>query len=166
MARRLLPRPHRAAAPTAVNLLLDTHAFLWWIQDDAQLGARTRAAIERASVHVSAATIWEIAIKIPLGKLRWQSTRISLDTSIAACGFAELPITPIHAAKVLTLPRHHGDPFDRILIAQALAEGLTIVTADGAFETYGVAILDAASGKQIEPARRSVRRASPPRGSH
>ena len=138
-----------------MNLLLDTHAFLWWIQDDAQLAAPTRAAIERATVHVSAATVWEIAIKIPLGKLRWRSTRIPLETSIAACGFAELAITASHAAKVLQLPRHHGDPFDRILIAQALAEDFTVVTADGAFKTYGVPILDAASGKRIEPGRRS-----------
>ena len=122
MARRLLQWPHRAAATAAVNLLLDTHAFLWWIQDDAQLGARTRAAIERGTVYVSAATIWKIAIKIQLGKLRWHSTRVPLDASIAACGFAELAITSIHGARVLKLPRHHGDPFDRLLIAQALAE--------------------------------------------
>jgi PIN domain nuclease of toxin-antitoxin system len=116
-------------------LLLDTHALLWWLADDAQLPTSARRAIRNeAAVHVSAGTVWEIAIKRALGKLDiadgWYQATFR--------DFTELPITEEHARRAGELPPHHRDPFDRMLIAQALTEGLTVVTADPAFDAYAV----------------------------
>ena len=126
-----------------MRLLLDTHAFLWWLDDDRRLGRAARQAIEGPAslVFVSAATIWEIAIKTALGKL--DAGGADLAAEIAANGFLELSITARHAAAAGALPRHHEDPFDRMLIAQAAAEGCTLVTRDGVFESYGVPLLSA-----------------------
>jgi len=127
-----------------MSLLLDSHVFLWWLQDSRQLSRPARRAIgaPTSRVLVSAASIWEIAIKLSIGKLKWREG-VTLDGSIAACGFTELPITARHAAGVRNLPTHHGDPFDRLLIAQALLEDLRLVTADEVFARYGVPILAA-----------------------
>jgi PIN domain nuclease of toxin-antitoxin system len=124
-----------------VNLLLDTHAFLWWLADDPKLGERARQAIADGSalVHVSAATLWEIAIKQALGKLNVESADLAAE--IPANGFVELPITGRHALRAGGLPRHHDDPFDRMLVAQALDEGLTLVTRDPALEAYELSTL-------------------------
>jgi PIN domain nuclease of toxin-antitoxin system len=89
------------------------------------------------------APAWEIAIKVGIGKLKWSNAALSIDASIAASGFMELPVSARHAAAVRDLPPHHGDPFDRLLIAQALAEGVRIVTADGVFGRYGVPTVSA-----------------------
>lgn len=126
-----------------MRLLLDTCAFLWWLDDDRRLGRAARQAIAGPSalVFVSAATIWEIAIKTALGKLDVGGA--DLPREIAGNGFLDLPITARHAAAAGALPRHHEDPFDRMLIAQAASEGLTVVTRDGAFEAYGIALLPA-----------------------
>ncbi|MGH7893734.1 MAG: type II toxin-antitoxin system VapC family toxin [Candidatus Binatia bacterium] len=129
-----------------MRLLLDTHVFLWWLRDDRRLSRGARAAISAttASVLVSAASIWEIAIKISLRKLEWKSARsVTLEDSIAACGFEELAVTALHAAGVRALPHHHRDPFDRILVAQALAEGARIVSADAALAKYVVPVVAA-----------------------
>ncbi len=129
-----------------MRLLLDSHVFLWWLRDDRRLSRRARAAIAApgASVVVSAASIWEIAIKLSLGKLQWRDRPgATLERSITACGFGELPVTARHAATVRNLPPHHGDPFDRLLVAQALTEDLRIVTADDVFALYGAAVLAA-----------------------
>jgi PIN domain nuclease of toxin-antitoxin system len=124
-----------------VRLLLDTCAFLWWLADDRRLGRRSRAALAdpAARVFVSAATVWEIAIKSALGKLDAGSA--DLAGEIVANGFRELPVSACHAAAAGALPRHHEDPFDRLLIAQAAGEGLTVVTRDPAFAPYGVPVL-------------------------
>jgi PIN domain nuclease of toxin-antitoxin system len=124
-----------------VNLLLDTHTFLWWLADDPKLGERARQAIADGSalVHVSAATLWEIAIKQALGKLKVESADLAAE--IPANGFVELPITGRHALRAGALPRHHDDPFDRMLVAQALDEGLTLVTRDPALEAYELSTL-------------------------
>lgn len=124
-----------------MRLLLDSHAYLWWLSDDAQLSVTARLAIASPAnaVLVSAATIWEIEIKRALGKL--DAGDDDLVAEIAANGFGDLAIGPSHAAAAARLPRHHSDPFDRMLIAQALAEGLACVTADPAFRDYGVATL-------------------------
>lgn len=124
-----------------MNLLLDTHAFLWWLADDPKLGERARQAIADGSalVHVSAATLWEIAIKQALGKLNVESADLAAE--IPANGFVELPITGRHALRAGGLPRHHDDPFDRMLVAQALDEGLTLVTRDPALEAYELSTL-------------------------
>ncbi len=129
-----------------MTLLLDSQALLWWRGGNRKLGPRARAAIEHGAfgVLVSAASAWELAIKSAIGKLtlrdpveRW------LPAALDRSGFETLPVTLTHALAVATLPFHHADPFDRLLIAQAQLENLTIVTADGAFEDYDVKLLDA-----------------------
>lgn len=119
-----------------MRLLLDTHVFLWAVADSRKLGAAARRLIEEADeVSVSAASIWEIAIKSWLGKLAGDAE--SLAAAIDDSGFAELPVTGRHAAAVARLPLHHADPFDRLLVAQALTEPLILVTADKTLARYG-----------------------------
>jgi len=124
-----------------MRLLLDTHAFLWWLSNDRKLSTAARDAIREphAIVHVSAASIWEIAIKAKLGRLDVRDS--DLVAEIEANGFAELAITARHAQSAGALPRHHDDPFDRMLIAQAQTEDLVVVTHDPKFRRYGVRIL-------------------------
>ncbi len=121
------------------GLLVDTHALLWWLTDDPALSAPARDALADPGNEpfVSAASVWEIAIKQSLGKLEAPD---DLPERIADEGFAWLPISPTHAWQVRDLPAHHGDPFDRLLIAQALTERLPIVTADQRFNDYGVEV--------------------------
>ncbi len=125
------------------RLLLDTHTFLWWLGGDPSLGERARAAIAdpRNQVFVSAATGWEIAIKRAIGKLRIEDE--DLDSIVEEEGFNRLPITFFHGTQAGALPQHHKDPFDRMLVAQAQAEGLTILTADPEISKYGVQVLPA-----------------------
>ena len=126
-----------------MRLLLDTHVFLWWLSDDPTLSPGARAAMTDPTslVHISAATVWEIAIKAHLGRLDTGSADMAHE--ILANGFIELPMSARHAHTAGWLPRHHDDPFDRMLIAQAQVEALTIVTRDTAFRSYGVALLSA-----------------------
>jgi PIN domain nuclease of toxin-antitoxin system len=129
-----------------VTLLLDTQTLLWWRQGSRRLGARAHAAIARhaVNVRVSAASAWEIAIKSHTGRLTLsESVDTWLATAIADSGFDALDITVEHAAAVAGLPYHHADPFDRLLIAQAQLEHLTIVTSDAAFDAYDVKLLNA-----------------------
>ena len=118
-----------------MRLLLDTHIFLWCVKDDKQLGKAAREAITGATeVYVSSASIWEATIKKALGKLD-----VDLDElvrAIAGSGFIELPIAAHHAAAVAGLPEVHRDPFDRILIAQALSEPLRFLTGDSMLRRY------------------------------
>lgn len=122
-----------------MNLLLDTHALIWWILQMPMV-SDVEADISNPNVRVtfSAVSIWEIAIKQALGKLRIDG-RVS-DHAIDG-GFAPLTITIDHAERAGGLPLHHKDPFDRLLIAQAQLEGHTIVTRDRAFEAYEVPVL-------------------------
>jgi PIN domain nuclease of toxin-antitoxin system len=124
-----------------VNLLLDSHAFLWWLAEDSRLstGARQAVADPSSIVHVSAATVWELSIKASLGKLDLGGA--DLAEEIEENDFVELPVTARHSMAAAILPRHHDDPFDRMLIAQARIEGLTVVTRDPAFRAYDVAIV-------------------------
>lgn len=127
-----------------MRLLLDTHAFLWWIDDAPQLSARARKAImnERSECFLSMASCWELAIKTGSGKLRLsEPVERFIPEQLAMNGFRLLPIDFRHAARVETLPFHHRDPFDRLLIVQATIEKLTVVTADPAFSNYGVETL-------------------------
>lgn len=123
-----------------MRLLLDTHALLWWLGDDARLAAPARAAVADASndVLVSAASAWELAIKARLGKV---SMPDDLGEQLAVNGFAPLAVDVRHALAVQNLPDHHRDPFDRLLVAQAQIEGLTLVTADESIPQYDVAVL-------------------------
>jgi PIN domain nuclease of toxin-antitoxin system len=129
-----------------MNLLLDTQTLLWWKEGSRKLGRRARRAIETeaTTVRVSAASAWEIAIKVRAGRLRlkqpleaWMPERLTRE------GFLTLSVTVEHAVAVAALPDHHHDPFDRLLIAQGRLEGLTIVTSDTAFDDYDVRVLDA-----------------------
>lgn len=122
-------------------LLLDTEALIWWDANDPRLGGNARAAIQDASeVYVSSASAWEIVIKSALGKLR--TTRRPAKAVLDG-GFRELPVTFEHAEAVRGLPRHHGDPFDRLIIAAAGVEGCAIVTSDEKFQMYDVGLIDA-----------------------
>lgn len=123
-----------------MRLLLDTHALLWALTDDARLqqDARERIADGRNQVLVSAASAWEITIKRAVGKLRAPD---DLARQVAQARFDPLDITIEHAVAVGDLPNHHRDPFDRLLVAQARVDGLTIVTHDVQIERYDVAVL-------------------------
>lgn len=125
------------------RLLLDTHTLLWWLADDPQLGTTAREFIGdvRNTVIVSAASAWEISIKRALGKLKAPENLCAL---VEDDGFELLPITFFHGERAGGLPPLHRDPFDRMLIAQAQAEGLDIVTSDGNIKKYGVATIEAA----------------------
>ena len=123
-----------------MNLLLDTPIALWWLGDTPELPDTVREVVQDSDnvVYVSAATIWEIAIKRALGKLEIGDEYVS---EIAAQGFVELPIRWEHAKRVEALPMLHRDPLDRVLIAQAQALGLTLVTTDGMIRKYSVNVL-------------------------
>lgn len=124
-----------------MRLLLDTHVYLWWLADDANLSEEARLAIAdtRSVVHVSAASLWEASIKEALGRLDLGGS--DLAEEIAANGFVELPVTAIHASAAAHLPPHHEDPFDRMLVAQARLEGLTLVTSGERLSAYDVPLL-------------------------
>lgn len=122
-----------------MRLLLDTHVFLWWRADDRRLGPAARTAIAEADVvFVSAATAWEAGIKAALGRLSFPDT---IEAGVEDSGFEKLPITLAHAERAARLPKHHADPFDRMLVAQAEIEDLTIVTNDRTFAGYASEIL-------------------------
>lgn len=125
-----------------MRLLLDTHALLWWLSDDGSLTQAARAAIARpeSDVAVSAASAWEISIKCALGKL---SAPSDLEAQLVRHRFSALPISVAHAVMAGALPRHHDDPFDRMLVAQARIEGLTLVTRDPRIGLYGVPTIPA-----------------------
>ena len=117
-----------------MRLLLDTHAFLWWWGGDRKIGAKVRSTISRAdTVLVSAVSAWEMTIKMSLGKLRFDG---GIADAVEACGFERLDMRFEHAEAVRSLPSHHSDPFDRLLIAQAIVEGATFVTHDRAIANY------------------------------
>ena len=120
-----------------MRLLLDTHVFLWWLTDDPRLDADRRAAIADpdALVHVSAATIWEIAIKEAQGRI---DVGEEFGEEIARSDFIELPISAGHALAAGRLPLHHADPFDRMLVAQARQEAMTLVSQDANLAAYEV----------------------------
>jgi PIN domain nuclease of toxin-antitoxin system len=123
-----------------VNLLLDTHVLIWW-DEGRRLSSDSRRAISEADVvFVSAASAWEIAIKIGLGRLRPSRT---VEQATQESGFLELPVTFRHAELVASLPAHHRDPFDRLLVAQAQVEGLTLVTRDPVFRQYDLTLIAA-----------------------
>ncbi len=123
-----------------MTLLLDTHALLWWLDDPKLLSKEARRAIRdsRNRVYVSAVVAWEIAIKKALGKL---AVPDNLDAAITANDFLELPISISHALGVMTLPDHHRDPIDRLLIAQALLEHHRLITRDTDIQNYAVPLI-------------------------
>jgi PIN domain nuclease of toxin-antitoxin system len=124
-----------------MRVLLDTHALLWFALDDPQLSPAARAAILDPANDklVSPASWWEIGIKMSTGKYTLTVPHdVFFDSAIAANGFLVLPIEPRHTGGLIGLPFHHKDPFDRLLIAQAVVEGIPVVSADAAFDPYPV----------------------------
>jgi len=124
-----------------VSLLLDSHVLLWWLAGE-RLGdeATERIADEATLVSVSAATVWELAIKRAIGKLELEGSIVEV---VRASAFEPLHVSGEHAERAGSLPDHHRDPFDRLLIAQAQIEGLTLVTRDRAFDAYELELLAA-----------------------
>ena len=124
-----------------MDLLLDTHAFLWWSEDNGRLSEDARRAIEDDTnvIFISAASVWEIATKYRLGKLPSAEALVrDVPGAIASQGFAELSITVTDAARAGALPGPHRDPFDRMLIAQAQTRDLVLVSNEELFDQYGV----------------------------
>jgi PIN domain nuclease of toxin-antitoxin system len=122
-----------------VRLLLDSHVLIWWQCADPRLGPRLADLVRspRNDVFVSSATVWEIAIQVRLGRLRFPVA--DFPEMMARSRFGRMSIDPEHAIEAAALPRHHDDPFDRMLIARARLEGLTLASADGRVERYSVA---------------------------
>ena len=120
-----------------MKLLLDTHALLWWLDDPALLSqeAKQRISEGKNEVYVSAAVIWEMVFKKALGKLNFPD---KIGEVLLANNFNPLPITMAHVLALQTLPEHHKDPFDRMLVAQAAHEGLTVVTRDEMVRSYSI----------------------------
>jgi PIN domain nuclease of toxin-antitoxin system len=124
-----------------VKVLLDTHTFLWFIDDSPQLSTTARTLIEDGNneVFLSVGSLWEMAIKIGLGKLSLgQPFETLMPAQLALNNIELLNITVDHTAKVITLPFHHRDPFDRLLVAQALVETIPLVGVDAVFDAYGI----------------------------
>jgi PIN domain nuclease of toxin-antitoxin system len=123
------------------NLLLDTHAFIWYSENDPKLPESVKIDIENADrVYLSIASLWEIAIKLSIGKLSLRSNYESIEASLDPAGISLLPISFADTVRVMNLPLHHRDPFDRILIAQAIDHSLTLVSCDAAFAAYPIQI--------------------------
>lgn len=123
-----------------MKLLLDTHAFVWWFNDPDKLSSRASTLLKASgnSIFVSAALAWELAIKVNLGKIDALPLITDLAMHIAEEGFVELPISIAQAVRAGLLPRHHRDPFDRLLVAQAQDLNLPIVSADRILDRYDV----------------------------
>jgi PIN domain nuclease of toxin-antitoxin system len=118
-----------------MRLLLDTHIFLWIADSSLRLNAKARELVESASaVYISSATIWEVAVKSRIGKMIVDPDALLLE--IDKCGFQELPVSGRHAVGVARLPLIHNDPFDRLLVAQALSETMRLLTADAKLAAY------------------------------
>jgi len=141
LSRRTSSRGSTAKSPESVRLLLDTHVVLWWSEGSRLLRPTVRKQITDAEeVFVSAASAWEISIKVALGKLRIPGPLMDV---VAASGFLPMPIDFAHAEAVKSLPPLHTDPFDRLLVAQAQVERLHLVTHDRLLERYPVQFLRA-----------------------
>ncbi|SFD81363.1 type II toxin-antitoxin system VapC family toxin [Streptomyces aidingensis] len=122
-----------------MRLLLDTHVVLWWLSDSPELSEETKILLDtEPGVCVSAVSPWEVAIKQSLGKLKGPD---DLPERVRDCQFRSLPITAGHGVRAGRLPHHHRDPFDRLLVAQAQTEGLTLVTRDQHIPRYDVPVL-------------------------
>ena len=117
------------------SVLCDTHILLWALSEPERLPRDARAYLERAEVFVSSASVWEISIKASMGRIECDPAQVA--DAIEAVGFRHLPITAAHAARVFTLPAIHRDPFDRMLVAQALCESMPLLTSDDALSAYG-----------------------------
>jgi len=125
-----------------MRILADSHVLLWWLENPRRVALPARAAIADPAneIYFSAASVWEIGLKVGKGKLRIDGDFVAL---LEADGFEPLSVTMEHAARALTLTATHGDPFDRMLIAQALVEGLMLATHDSVIAQYDVPVIEA-----------------------
>ncbi len=124
-----------------MRLLVDTHTLIWAVDDPTKLSGPATTALQNTAndLLLSAATVWELAIKIGLGKITLaHSYRLWIDNAIADLGLVILPVTVEYADRQAGLQNHHKDPFDRLIISQALVEGIPVICADAIFDTYGV----------------------------
>lgn len=130
-----------------MNLLQDTHILLWYLEGHPNLPEAQRLRIEdrRNQVAVSAASLWEMTIKLSIGKLELMDDIATIENVLLRQGIHILPIQTMHLQRLLGLPFHHRDPFDRLIIAQALAEEMTLVSDDTAFSAYPVSLLTSES---------------------
>ncbi len=123
-----------------MNVIVDTHAIIWYITDDTQLPSASKRVIDdrENACFVSIASLWEIGVKYSLGKLELRAELGKIFQLIFDSGYLLLPITPEHIITNSSLPFHHRDPFDRLIIAQAKQEGMSIISKDQNFQEYGV----------------------------
>lgn len=123
-----------------MRAIADTHVLVWWLNRDPHLSAIAQKFISSSAneVFISAATAWELSIKNRSGKLKVQELLDKFEDAMDEQGFSLLPISVDHALRAGSLPLHHSDPFDRMLVAQAQAEHVAIITADKAFDAYGI----------------------------
>ena len=121
-----------------MNILLDTHTFLWYLQDSKELSSKAAEILEDSSntLWLSIASLWEISIKLGLGKLSLQNSFSELEEVLQQLKIEVLPITFADTERYLNLPLHHRDPFDRILVAQAMNHSLILISRDPAFDAY------------------------------
>lgn len=127
-----------------MRILLDTHVFLWWAVDDPRLSAELRLALESPDnqVYLSSVSVWEIVIKQGLGRIRLPDNPADwLQAYVTQYGLLPLAIEHSHALTIRDLPPKHRDPFDRMLVAQAVCEGMTLATADQAISQYGTPVI-------------------------
>ena len=126
-----------------MNLLLDTNVLIWWLEGSSQLGLRAKRTLflPGVTLWISVAVVWEITIKIGAGRLKLRKPPAEVVPSLIERGFQALPIKIDHALAIRHLPPYHNDPFDRLLIAQALAEDMAILTADRFFRKYPAELL-------------------------
>ena len=131
-----------------MKVLLDTHTFLWAITDESRLSQRARTLMASAELWWSVASLWEVVQKVQIGKLTLPlPAGAFLQGELRASNVHLLPVTASHVVRVESLPLHHRDPFDRILIAQSIEEGWPILTADASFSRYTVSVIWAQTGK-------------------
>lgn len=126
-----------------MKYLLDTHTLIWWLNDHSQLSATARELIQHpeTDIHVSAASAWEITTKFKKGKLPMAvSVLPDFSATVAENGFIDLPITSAHMVRSVLLDSHHKDPFDRILAAQSILEGMALISADSEMPSFGVVV--------------------------
>ena len=127
-----------------MRVLADTHTFIWWVEDNPKLGPKARKVIETSHVFVSTASAWEMSIKNSIGRLDFDEPLEDwIPREMKRNGFQSLYVSLEHAIQAGQLPQHHQDPFDRMLIAQARLEGLTLLTSDRRIPLYQVVTLDA-----------------------
>ena len=126
-----------------MRLLVDTHAFLWFVVGDSKLSRTARRTLEEENIelHLSAVSVWEMAIKSSLGRLTLPAPAAEYVADKMKAGLHVLPVDWVHAAAVGQLPFHHRDPFDRLLVAQAQTERMPVVTSDRVFRRYGVTVI-------------------------